>query len=76
MVRVTPSLAAKIGKGLATPAAPSTTTTGKAKDFFREVCHHSETYRSLLVYVPQALVKLGSRCRSVGYFLGPSTTTS
>ncbi|KAL3144868.1 hypothetical protein ABBQ38_001968 [Trebouxia sp. C0009 RCD-2024] len=38
MVRATASLAAKIGKGLATPAAPSTTTVGKSKDFFREVC--------------------------------------
>ncbi|KAL3144116.1 hypothetical protein ABBQ32_003907 [Trebouxia sp. C0010 RCD-2024] len=38
MVRATASLAAKIGKGLATPAAPSTTTAGKSKDFFREVC--------------------------------------
>lgn len=37
MVRVSPSLAAKIGKGLATPAAPSVTTHGVAKDFFREV---------------------------------------
>lgn len=37
MVRATASLAAKIGKGLATPAAPSTTTAGKSKDFFREV---------------------------------------
>lgn len=37
MVRGTASLAAKIGKGLATPAAPSTTTAGKSKDFFREV---------------------------------------
>lgn len=38
MVKATVSLAAKIGKGLATPAAPSTTAEGKAKDFFREVC--------------------------------------
>ena len=36
MVKATVSLAAKIGKGLATPAAPSTNSAGKAKDFFRE----------------------------------------
>ena len=41
MVKATVSLAAKIGKGLATPAAPSTTAEGKAKDFFREVILHA-----------------------------------
>lgn len=50
MVRVSTSVAAKIGKGLATPAAPSTTTHGVAKDFFREARFHAQicVYSALL----------------------------
>ncbi len=55
MVRPTVSLAAKIGKGLATPAAPSTSAEGKAKDFFREVSQHSCCHNEMMRMPPMAV---------------------